>query len=151
MAEIKEFDLMVGKDKIHFVKDENDFFKANISMDWMVENKFARDALLLEDCINCIIQRAGAFCFVKPDPSGSSFAVTLCAIIPDFDPEKIYWGDTSAGEPVGMATAPKEQEEAVKPETIKAIEAILSKGDRAEVIPTKDGVKVVRIRREPVK
>lgn len=39
----------------------------------------------------------------------------------------------------------------MKPETIQAIEAILSKGDRAEVIPTKDGVKVVRIRREPVK
>ena len=39
----------------------------------------------------------------------------------------------------------------MKPETIKAIEAILSKGDRAEVIPTKDGVKVVRIRRETVK
>ena len=39
----------------------------------------------------------------------------------------------------------------MKPETIKAIEAILSRGDRAEVIPTKDGVKVVRIRREPVK
>lgn len=39
----------------------------------------------------------------------------------------------------------------MKPETIKAIEAILAKGDRAEVIPTKDGVKVVRIRREPIK
>ena len=39
----------------------------------------------------------------------------------------------------------------VKPETIKAIESILAKGDRVEVIPTKDGVKVVRIRREPVK
>lgn len=39
----------------------------------------------------------------------------------------------------------------MKPETIKAIEFVLSKGDRAEVIPTKDGVKVVRIRREPVK
>ena len=35
-------------------------------------------------------------------------------------------------------------------DVIRAIEAILSKGDRAEVIPTKDGVKVVRIRREPV-
>ena len=34
---------------------------------------------------------------------------------------------------------------------VRAIESILSKGDRAEVIPTKDGVKVVRIRREPVK
>lgn len=39
----------------------------------------------------------------------------------------------------------------MKQETIRAIETILSKGDRAEVIPTKDGVKVVRIRREPVK
>lgn len=39
----------------------------------------------------------------------------------------------------------------MKPETIQAIEAVLAKGDRAEVIPTKDGVKVVRIRREPVK
>ena len=38
----------------------------------------------------------------------------------------------------------------MKPETIKAIESILSKGDRAEVIPTKGGVKVVRIRREVV-
>lgn len=34
---------------------------------------------------------------------------------------------------------------------IKNIESILSKGDRAEVIPTKEGVKVVRIRRDPVK
>lgn len=34
---------------------------------------------------------------------------------------------------------------------VRAIESILAKGDRAEVIPTKDGVKVVRIRREPVK
>ena len=37
------------------------------------------------------------------------------------------------------------------PTAIKAIETILSKGDRAEVIPTKEGVKVVRIKREPVK
>lgn len=36
-------------------------------------------------------------------------------------------------------------------ETILAIEAIIAKGDRAEVIPVKDGIKVVRIRREPVK
>lgn len=34
---------------------------------------------------------------------------------------------------------------------IKVIEAILAKGDRVELIPTKDGVKIVRIRREPVK
>lgn len=34
---------------------------------------------------------------------------------------------------------------------IKAIEAILRKGDRVEIIPVKDGVKIVRIRREVVK
>lgn len=35
--------------------------------------------------------------------------------------------------------------------TIKAAESILSKGDRVELIPVKDGVKVVRVRREEVK
>lgn len=35
--------------------------------------------------------------------------------------------------------------------TIKAAEAILAKGDRVELIPVKDGVKVVRVRREEVK
>jgi len=35
--------------------------------------------------------------------------------------------------------------------TIKAIEAILAKGDRVELIPTRDGVKVVHIKRENVK
>ena len=34
---------------------------------------------------------------------------------------------------------------------LAAIEAILRKGDRVEIIPVKDGVKVVRIRREEVK
>lgn len=33
---------------------------------------------------------------------------------------------------------------------IKAIESVLSKGDRVEVIPVKDGVKVMRIKREQV-
>lgn len=36
-------------------------------------------------------------------------------------------------------------------QTIKAIEFVLSKGDRAEVIPVKDGVKVVKVKREEVK
>lgn len=31
------------------------------------------------------------------------------------------------------------------------IKAILAKGDRVELIPVKDGVKVVRVRREEVK
>ena len=34
---------------------------------------------------------------------------------------------------------------------VAAIESILSKGDRAEVIPVKDGIKVIRIKRESVK
>lgn len=35
--------------------------------------------------------------------------------------------------------------------TIKAIEAVLAKGDRAELIPVKNGVKVIHIKREEVK
>lgn len=35
--------------------------------------------------------------------------------------------------------------------TIKAVESILSRGERVELIPVKDGVKVVRVRREEVK
>lgn len=35
--------------------------------------------------------------------------------------------------------------------TIKAIESILAKGDRVEIIPVKDGVKVMRVRREEIK
>lgn len=35
-------------------------------------------------------------------------------------------------------------------DTVKAIESVISKGDRAEVVPVKDGVKVLRVRRETV-
>lgn len=35
--------------------------------------------------------------------------------------------------------------------TIKAIEAILSKGYRVELIPVKDGVKVIQVQRKEVK
>lgn len=34
---------------------------------------------------------------------------------------------------------------------IKAIESILAKGDRAELIPVKNGVKIIHIKREEVK
>lgn len=34
---------------------------------------------------------------------------------------------------------------------VKAAEAILSKGDRVELIPVKDGVRVIRIKREEIK
>lgn len=35
--------------------------------------------------------------------------------------------------------------------TIKAIETVLSKGDRVELIPVKDGIKVIHIKRNEVK
>lgn len=38
----------------------------------------------------------------------------------------------------------------IDPSTIKAIESVLAKGDRAEVVPVKGGVKVLRVRRETV-
>lgn len=34
---------------------------------------------------------------------------------------------------------------------VKAIETVLKKGDRVELIPTKDGVQVVRVKRERVR
>jgi len=37
------------------------------------------------------------------------------------------------------------------PKQIEAIEAVLRKGDRAELIPVKDGVKIIHIKREEVK
>lgn len=36
-------------------------------------------------------------------------------------------------------------------QTIKAIEAILAKGDRVELIPTRDGVEIIHIKRKKVK
>ena len=35
--------------------------------------------------------------------------------------------------------------------TIKAIETVLEKGDRVELIPVKDGIKIIHIKREEVK
>lgn len=34
---------------------------------------------------------------------------------------------------------------------IKSAEAVLSKGDRVELIPVKDGVRVIRVKREEIK
>lgn len=36
-------------------------------------------------------------------------------------------------------------------ETIKTIESILSKGHRVELIPVKDGVRVIQVQRKEVK
>lgn len=67
-----------------------------------------------------------------------------------FDLHKIFFGDVSLGEPIGMATEAKSRRRTVNltPTAIKAIESILSKGDRAEVIPTKEGPKVTKTVRE---
>ena len=35
--------------------------------------------------------------------------------------------------------------------TIKAIESVVNKGDRVEIVPVKDGLKVLRVRRKIVK
>lgn len=39
----------------------------------------------------------------------------------------------------------------LKAADVTAIETVLNKGDRVEIIPTKDGVKVLRVKREVVK
>lgn len=36
-------------------------------------------------------------------------------------------------------------------QTIQAIESVLRRGDRAEIVPLRDGVKVLHIKREEVK
>lgn len=36
-------------------------------------------------------------------------------------------------------------------EQIRAAEAVLAKGDRVELIPNKDGIRVLRVRRDEVK
>lgn len=36
-------------------------------------------------------------------------------------------------------------------EQIKAIEATVAKGDRAEVVPVRDGLKILHVKREEVK
>ena len=68
-----------------------------------------------------------------------------------FDLHKIFFGDVSLGEPIGMATEAKSRRRTVNltPTAIKAIESILSKGDRAEVIPgPKESAKVIHIKRK---
>ena len=39
----------------------------------------------------------------------------------------------------------------LSPSDIKAAEVVLARGDRVELIPVTDGVKVVRVRREEVR
>lgn len=50
-----------------------------------------------------------------------------------------------------LAAHTKLQEERMDKKTIEKIDAILSKGDRVELIPNKDGVRVIHIIRRAVK
>ena len=43
------------------------------------------------------------------------------------------------------------QKQLLTTEQIKAAEAVLAKGHRVELIPVKDGIKIIHIKREEVK
>ena len=43
------------------------------------------------------------------------------------------------------------QKQLLTTEQVKAAEAVLAKGDRIELIPVKDGVKIIHIKRREVK
>ena len=45
----------------------------------------------------------------------------------------------------------KRPEYKLTPEQIRAIEATVSRGDRVEVVPVKDGLKILRTKREEVR
>ena len=45
----------------------------------------------------------------------------------------------------------KEEPKRLTPEQIRAIEQVTSRGDRVEVVPVKEGLKLLRTRREEVK
>lgn len=46
---------------------------------------------------------------------------------------------------------PNSKEVKIDEKIIKAVELILAKDDRVELIPTKDGINVVKIKRETIK
>lgn len=43
------------------------------------------------------------------------------------------------------------QEQLLTPKKVGDIESVLAKGDRVELIPVKDGVKVIKIKREEIR
>ena len=43
------------------------------------------------------------------------------------------------------------QERNLAPEDIKKINLVISKGERAEVVPVKDGVRIIHVKRSEVK
>lgn len=50
-----------------------------------------------------------------------------------------------------MNTIKKKPVSAIEPDDLPAINTVLAKGYRVELIPVKDRIKVVRVRREEVK
>lgn len=42
------------------------------------------------------------------------------------------------------------QEYKLTPEQVKAIELVVNKGDRVEIIPVRDGLKIMKVRRETI-
>ena len=45
----------------------------------------------------------------------------------------------------------EKEHKTISQEQVRKIEAVLNRGDRVEIIPVKEGVKILRIRREEVK
>lgn len=43
------------------------------------------------------------------------------------------------------------QEYKLTPEQIESIERVVNKGDRVEIIPVRDGLKIMKVRRETIK
>lgn len=43
------------------------------------------------------------------------------------------------------------QEQLLTPKKVEDIESVLAKGDRVELIPVKDGVKVIKIKRDEIR
>ena len=50
-----------------------------------------------------------------------------------------------------MCVKDEEKKSLIDFHQLKAINRILSEGDRVEIIPVKDGVKVIRVKRQEVK
>lgn len=42
------------------------------------------------------------------------------------------------------------QEYKLTPEQVNAIESVVNKGDRVEIIPVRDGLKIMKVRRETI-
>lgn len=124
------FDVSILGDTIHFERKGAGFL-ANISFEWAKSHGFVTHSSWLTDLLYSKVPDM-AF-LVQPSFTGLSFNIFA----------RPYKEAKNCSEAQGGRT--------VQPETIKAIEAILSKGDRVELIPVKDGVKVMQVQRKEIK